>query len=355
MRGCVASRRRSLIFIAILFPNIFPMLVSYRPEGIYLEALDLWLDPQLSQSSAWLSHAHSDHARFYSQTALGTAETLEIYRMRWPAQEATPQRLVPVAWGESWEWRGARLTAYPAGHILGAAQLLVEFEGERLVYTGDLKLRAPLCGAATEIVPCDHLIVESTFGLPIFHFLEREEAQAKIVRFAQECLSDGATPVFLGYPLGRGQEIAHVLCQAGVPTAIHGAMQKFLPLYERHGYTFPGWEPYGANSTEGKALVVVPGMRRNLEAKGKQIRVAYVSGWASLDNARMRSGAEMLIPYSDHADFTELLEFVERSGARRVDVVHGYTETFAGILRARGLDARAPREAAARETEEESA
>ncbi len=42
------------------------------------------------------------------------------------------------------EWHGARLTAFPASHILGAAQLLIEFENERLVYTGDIKLRQPL-------------------------------------------------------------------------------------------------------------------------------------------------------------------------------------------------------------------
>ena len=60
-----------------------------------------------------------------------------------------------------------------------------------------------------------------------------------------------------------------------------------------------------------------------------------------------------MIPYSDHADFEELLALVEASGARQVDVVHGYTEVFAHILRERGLDARAPREAAARAASED--
>ena len=77
-------------------------------------------------------------------------------------------------------------------------------------------------------------------------------------------------------------------------------------LYEESGFTFPGWFPYNAKETEGKALVVVPGFRANLEASGKNTRLAYVSGWAAIDNARNRSGAEELIPYSDHADFNEL-------------------------------------------------
>ena len=72
------------------------------------------------------------------------------------------------------------------------------------------------------------------------------------------------------------------------------------------------------------------------------MRTAYVSGWAALDNARASSGAEELIPYSDHADFEELLQLVEQSGALEVDVVHGYTIPFARILRDRGVNARAP-------------
>jgi hypothetical protein len=71
------------------------------------------------------------------------------------------------------------------------------------------------------------------------------------------------------------------------------------------------------------------------------IRVAYVSGWALLDHSRARTGADELIPYSDHGDFSELIEIVERSGARRVDVVHGYTDAFAHVLRKRGIDANA--------------
>ena len=84
---------------------------------------------------------------------------------------------------------------------------------------------------------------------------------------------------------------------------------------------------------------MVPNFRNYLEASGKSVRIAYVSGWAALHNARARAGAEELIPYSDHADFDELLAIVEGSGASQVDVVHGYTEAFAHILRQRGIEA----------------
>ncbi len=327
------------------------MQVEYTPNGIHLPELDLWLDPRQACDAAWISHGHSDHARGLHGLVLGTSATLRFYRLRWPADPAVDQDLRPLDFGHTLSYRGARLTAYPAGHILGAAQLLIEYQGERLVYTGDIKLHPPLCGTPAAIVACHHLIVESTFGLPIYHFLSAGEARARIVDMARDCLAHSVTPVFLGYPLGRGQEIAHVLCSAGIPTAVHGAIARFIPEYEAAGYAFPHWEPYDAR-TPNRALVVVPGMRNYLEASGKPIRVAYVSGWAALDNARTRAGAEELIPYSDHASFDELLELIDATGARQVDVVHGYTQPFARLLELRGIHARAPQVTLDREEQE---
>ena len=317
------------------------MNVEYHAQGIFLPEIPLWLDWTEDCPDCWLSHGHSDHARGLHGRVFGTAETLEIYRIRNTVEGGPCPECIGMAFGESVEHNGAVLTAYPASHILGAAQLLIEYRGERLVYTGDIKLRSPLCGDTTVPVACDRLIIESTFGLPIYRFLSREEARARIVAFAKEALNEGVSPVFMGYPLGRGQEIAHVLTTAGIPTLIHGSIARFIPIYERAGYSFPGWSPYLNKETEGTALVVTPDFRNYLEASGKNIRIAYVSGWAALDNARARSGAEALIPYSDHGDFGELLDLVAQSGAREVDVVHGYTEPFARFLRTRGLDARA--------------
>jgi Cft2 family RNA processing exonuclease len=324
--------------------------VEFTAEGIHLPEIDLWLDPSEARAAAWVSHAHSDHASGLHGHVFATARTLDFYRLRWPADPRVPQTLFPVEFHESWDWHGARLTAFPASHIAGAAQLLVEYVDKRLVYTGDIKLRSPLCGETTEIVPCDRLIIESTFGLPIYHFLDRETARERVVACAREALADGVTPVFVGYPLGRGQEIVHTLCNAGIPTSVHGSIARMIPGYESAGYRFPGWESYTPDTDDSKALVVTPNFRAYLEASGRNVRIAYVSGWAALHNARARSGAEELIPYSDHADFSELLAIVEGCGARQVDVVHGYTEVFAHILRTRGIDA-ASRHSALEEAE----
>jgi Cft2 family RNA processing exonuclease len=326
------------------------MRIDFHARGIHLADIDLWLDPAESVATAWLSHAHSDHARGGHAHAIGTSETLALYRMRRGEVLSPEANLQELRYGETIHWRDARLTAYPASHIVGAAQLLIEWRDERVVYTGDIKLRAPICGALTEVVPCTRLIIESTFALPIYRFVSAEEGKRRMVNFARECLEMGVTPVLLGYPLGRGQETAHALCEAGIPTAVHGSIARFIPMYESQGYSFPGWEPYANRVPGDKALVVVPGFRNYLQASGRPIRIGYVSGWAALANARARTGAEELIPYSDHADFFELLEIVERGGARELDIVHGYAEPFARLLCQRGYDARAPHATSGRDS-----
>ncbi|MCS7316081.1 MAG: hypothetical protein RMI94_06310 [Bryobacterales bacterium] len=317
------------------------MRVEFTGQGIYLADLDLWLDPHHRQRRAWISHAHRDHAGAVHEEVYATAETLALYRIQHGgALEGAALRAVPF--GQSWELCGARLTAYPAAHVLGAAQLLVQWRGLRLLYTGDVKLLPPLCGRPTETVRADRLIVESTFGLPIFHFLTREQARERIVAFARCALEEGRCPVLLAHELGRAQEVAHVLCQAGVPVAVHPAAARYLPVYAEAGFPMPGWDEWNGSALPEAALVLPPRFRASVQLPRRRVRIAYVSGWAALDNARARTGAEELIPYSDHAGFEELLELVEATGAREVDVVHGYTGAFARILTLRGKLARAP-------------
>ncbi len=257
--------------------------------------------------------------------------------------------MLPLEFGESMDWNGARLTAFPASHILGAAQLLIEYRGERLVYTGDIKLRPPLCGDTTQPIACDRLIIESTFGLPIYRLLDREDAIERILRFARACLGRRRDPGVHRVCAGPrpGNRSCALPGRHSAPPCMAPSRNSF-PFTRNSGYAFPGWEPYDARATSGKALVVVPTHGNVLEASGKNVRLAYVSGWAALDNARSRSGAEELIPYSDHADFDELLALVAQSGAKHIDVVHGYTAPFAHILRTRGYSAAAPQRAGER-------
>src|SRR3546814_8861532 len=71
-----------------------------------------------------------------------------------------------VAYGDGFERGGVRFSFHPAGHVLGSAQIAMEYRGERIVVTGDYKRRPDPPCAPFELVPFDIFIPEATFRLP---------------------------------------------------------------------------------------------------------------------------------------------------------------------------------------------
>lgn len=318
------------------------MRVAVRPEGLHLPDLDLYLDPAAEVASAILSHGHADHARARAARLYATPETVAIARLR-----LGDTGYVACPYGEPFDVAGpggarARVTLLPSGHVLGAALVLIESAGERLLYTGDVKLHAARTCLPALVPEADLLISEATFGLPVFRFPPVAELEARVVTEARAALATGEVPVFLGYALGKGPEVAKILQDAGVPVMLHGAVHRMVELYRSFGIDYPDATPYERGRVDGRALIVPPSARAHpMLAAIKRKRVIAVTGWALLDASYDRYRADVLIPLSDHADFDELLEVVRRSGAKRVLTTHGFAEPFAHLLAQRGLAAEA--------------
>lgn len=313
------------------------MNVEITSSGLYLPQAGLWLDPHRKKPTAFLSHAHSDHARARHDEILCTAATADALRIRLGEVNA-----VRLEFGEPFDFHGCRLTLYPAGHVLGSAQLLVEHAGHRLVYTGDFKLRGSLTCRPGVVVAADTLVIEATYGLPIFRFPPPEESRREIVRFARSALAESKTPVFLGYSFGRGPEIIKILDEANVGTAVDERIYKFLEVYAAAGIEFRHPILLGRAGREGRAAVIPDQRRRKRSLQDiPNPVVAYVSGWAVLDRILDRTGADACICLSDHADWPDLLEYVSRSKPTRVLVTHGYCDALAGYLKRKGFDAHA--------------
>jgi len=317
--------------------SLAPLLES-RPEGLFAPALRAWIDPASACARAILTHAHADHAAAGHGEIWATPETLALYRRRNPDWTGVAR---PLAYGESAAEGGATLTLLPAGHVLGSAQARFESGSGSLLYTGDFKLRASRTAAAAATAPADVLVTETTFGLPVFRFPGREELEARLVAAARETLEDGDTPVVLGYALGKAQEAAAVLTEAGIPTVLHGAAWKLLPEFEAAGHAFPLSRPYESGPPrDGEALIAPPSCSRTeMVRKLKRRRVIYLSGWAVREASRAELDADVLIPWSDHADFDDLLRHASAVAPRRVLTLHGFAEDFARILEARGIPA----------------
>ena len=331
------------------------LAVVAHPAGLHVPALDLFLDPTAPVPRAFVSHAHGDHVPPEDGGRIvASAETAALLRARFGV-EATHA----LAWGEPLAWEApigpCVLTIAPAGHVLGAAQLVADTPAGRLVYTGDYQSGPGLTHAPGSPVACDVLVVESTFGLPIFHFPPRDAVRSEIAGWCAARLAAGETPVLLAYALGKAQELVAALGEAGLPIVAHGAALKMCRAYRELGVALPDVRPVSPDDP-GPAVLVVPSWARGqpFVKKRKNARIAYVSGWARIDAARERFDADAVFPLSDHADFDDLLFTVRTSGARLVYTTYGHAAPFAAILRELGVDAR-PLEALARDAHEQDA
>ncbi len=305
-------------------------------RGIRLPDLDLWLDPQDPRPLAFVSHAHGDHIERHEQ-ALGTAATLAMMRLR--GVGAT--RFQALEYRRPYPVGDATLTLYPAGHILGSAQALVERDGERLLYSGDFKLRPGRAAEPAEVPQAEVVVMETTFGRPEYCFPPTEEVAAQIRAFCVAALERNELPVLLCYSLGKGQELLAWLAELDAPIWLHPAHAEMADLYGRLGVSLPPYRTHSLGSSmAGGVLLCPPGSRKTRWfARLPRPSTAYISGWACGDGARWRFGTDACFALSDHADYPDLLEYVRRTGARRVYTVHGFAADFACDLRALGYDA----------------
>lgn len=310
--------------------------VDTRGRGVLLPDLKLALDSAVPGYESLVSHGHGDHIPWEATEAWCSVETADILALRAPHV-----RTHVLPWREATRVGRAKVTLFPAGHILGSACILLEAEdGATLLYTGDTKTRPSLTAATAEYPQAETLIVESTFGLPIYRFPGEDELQARAVAFARDAIAAGEVPVFLGYALGKAQEICALLERGGVRVVAHGAVWNMCEAYRRHGVAFERTRPYAPGDVEGSALVVPPSFREHPMVLKLDHRLAYCSGWALLSKSRAQLDADLLLPLSDHADFPGLLSIVERVRPSRIFTNHGYADTFSYLLRKRGLNAR---------------
>jgi putative mRNA 3-end processing factor len=304
----------------------------------------LHLDARRRAPCAFISHAHGDHLGRHDR-AIATPATLALMRHRLGEPKRKKTEALPASFREPFGLGELTLELFPAGHVLGSAQLRVLRNGAALGYSGDLCLEPTHAAEPAEVVPCDVLVLESTFGHPRYVFPPKEEILAGVRKFVEDALSDGMTPVLLGYALGKAQEIEKWLCDLGHKVRAHPSVHAINRIYEEHGVLFPTARLLGPEGPDRDEVVVAPphlawgaalrGVRRR--------RTAVLTGWA-LDGAQRFRSADAAFPLSDHADFPSLVRYAKATGASRVFTIHGFEEELAGALRREGLRAEPLRE-----------
>jgi DNA ligase-1 len=311
-------------------------MIEVRYErGVYLPRQDLWLDPRDAKRFAFVSHAHSDHIAPHEEIVV-SERTSRLMQCRLPGSRT--EHVLPF--NEKRKVHGLDLMLLPAGHIFGSAQCFLFAGNEALLYTGDFKLRPGKSAEPAQWRHADTLIMETTFGLPRYRFPPTEEVVDQIVAFCRETIAGGGVPVLFGYSLGKAQEILCSLDGAGLTPMLHGSVYQMTRIYEQFGQAFCKYLRYTPGDVSGKVLICPPSANHShmLERIARK-RVAMISGWAVDPNALYRYQVDAAFALSDHADYNDLLRYVQLVQPRRVFTLHGFAAAFAGDLRQRGIEA----------------
>lgn len=311
------------------------MPVEWLKGGLKLQGSELWFDARRKSELSFVSHAHTDHIAQH-QRAIGTRETLALMQHRVGPIADT----VALEYRQRFELNELLLELFPAGHVLGAAQVRVTRpDGHRVVYTGDFSPGEFLTARRAETPACDTLVVESTFGHPRYRFPPREGVYDEVAAWCRRQLERGVRPLLLAYSLGKSQESIQQLAARGLKVATHEAIHAISSLYTSLGV------PISARCFDGSfreaEVGIFPPFKKHRPTLDEPIATAVLTGWALEPWGASRAGADVAFPVSDHADYPSLVAFAKATGAREVVTLFGFAEELAAGLRKEGLFARA--------------
>ncbi len=315
-------------------------LITFTDDGLYCKAANVYIDPWRPVDNALITHAHSDHSRWGMKKYLAHHHSIPVMLRRLGDINARG-----IAYDEHININGVEISFHPAGHIPGSAQIRLAYKSEVWVVSGDYKLSSDGLSEPFEPVPCTDFITESTFGLPVFNWLEQKEIMASINQWWAKNVADGFNSVLFGYSLGKAQRILANLENSIGPIYVHGAVANMNDALTESGYNFRNamrvQNDIDIKSIRGAMIVAPPSAQGSAWLnKFKPLRTATASGWMSMRGARRRRNVDTGFVLSDHADWRELNEAVQLSGAERVYVTHGYSNVFANWLSQKGIDAR---------------
>ncbi|MFP9116936.1 ligase-associated DNA damage response exonuclease [Flavobacterium sp. RNTU_13] len=314
-------------------------LLAFNDKGIYCAQADVYLDPWRAVPKAIITHGHSDHARWGHGSYITHHQNVPIIQHRLGDIIVTGKN-----WGETFTINGVTFSFHPAGHIIGSAQVRVEYKGEVWVFTGDYKTEDDGISTPYEVVKCHTFITENTFGLPAFKWLPQAEVMADVNAWWAQNRAEGQTSVIFAYTLGKAQRILKYLDPSIGKICTHGAVENMTNVL-RPMITFPETTLITRDTKKediaGSIVIAPPSAHGTPWIKRLTPYVTgSASGWMAFRGARKRRAIDKGFVMSDHCDFQGLLESIKATGAEKIICTHGYSDIFSAYLREMGYDAR---------------
>ncbi len=313
--------------------------IKFTKKGIYCIPGKFYLDPWFPVDYAIISHGHADHARWGNKHYLCHNDSKAILKHR-IGQDIS---IESMGYNEPKMINGVQVSFYPAGHIIGSAQIRLEYKGYVIVFSGDYKTQPDFISVPFEPVKCNEFITESTFGLPIYKWKSELDLQAELQNWVLQNQQNNRTSVFIGYSLGKAQRIMKLI--EGVDDIfVHSAINNLNNAISNSGINIPDTKlitsDFNKKEIQNKIVILPPALLGSkLLKRIPNAATAICSGWMHIRGNRRWKGVDAGFAVSDHADWDGLLEAVKATEAEKVYVTHGSQAVFSKYLNEIGIEA----------------
>ncbi|MDW5563351.1 MAG: MBL fold metallo-hydrolase RNA specificity domain-containing protein [Methanomassiliicoccus sp.] len=277
-----------------------------------------------------ISHAHSDHL---PKRVVGTQVVASEVTLRCLNSRSKKQLTMGQANG---------IEEFDAGHMAGSRMFQVEVDGRQVLYTGDLCTRDRCGSKGARPVKTDVLIIESTYGKPRYVFPPSDIIASLVRDEVEDIISQGRPVSLYAYPFGKSQDMLRVLREFGpyADRSVYNATA--LVRSEDDPLECRLWD--GEDPNDPFVVICSPWLNRTQNAevlRRRNPKRLAVSGWALDSGYRARLGVDEAFPFSDHADFNDLIAFVKACEPEVVITHHGFADSLACEIKARlGIEAR---------------
>jgi putative mRNA 3-end processing factor len=314
-------------------------IIEFRPEGIYCIPGQFYIDPWKPVKLALITHGHADHARWGMEKYLCHHYTVPILQTR----ISKDIQVQGIHYREAIKINDATVSFHPAGHIIGSAQIRIEYKGKIVVISGDYKLQEDGLSTPFESIQCHEFVTESTFGLPVYQWQSVTAQNEALKNWYLQNQQYQKTTVFVGYSLGKAQRIMKAM-EGIAPIYVHYSIHKLNQAYQSAGISLPAYEVMDLSADckhlDQQIVIVPPSLiDTNVIKKIPNMAYAICSGWMAIRGARRWRSADAGFAISDHADWQDLLTAIRSTNASKIHVTHGQTAVFTKYLNELGLEA----------------
>ena len=309
-------------------------MIEYQ-NGTHLIGTELWFDAKKKVPLSFISSADTD--KFTPpEKILATPETIKFLEKR-----IKKPVVLPCPYYRPFALGNLQVELVPSGTMLGAAQMIIDKGNKTLLYSGDINLKLLPTTDPAYTKHCDVLVLKCPFGTSDYKFPSLDKSMELLVKFANDALSNGQTPVLLTDPLGVAQDLMKELTEMELKLSVHKTIHKFTKVYEELGIKFGNYELFTPSQYEEK-VVLFPHdelFSKDIQAI-KQKRTCYISEFTTEEKPMFKSelNVDELINFSNRADYDDLLEFVDLVKPEKVYLIEDNANQFAHVLEQKGYE-----------------